>query len=177
MSRLSLQPETDRGVLAIAARFRGGAGVAIGDGADMMAADAAGFTLPARKRPISPLQLPPGILTGTAVGSYLDLPHQFGPRTGWFWDINALTAYGFTAGAIAVSINAPMVTSAGNPWAIEPVGSFTQAGVLPYGQKGMPLLDSSMRLVFTVTATLTGQAQISGQVTMVPAERIDEYLA
>lgn len=166
----------DSGVLAIAARFGAGAGIAVGDQADTAAADAAGLLVPRRKRPILPFVLPPGLLNSTAVGSYLDLPHQFGPRTGWFWDIVALSAYGFTAGAIAVSLNAPLVTTAGNPWAIEPVGSFTQAGIITYGQKGIPLLDGTQRLVFTVTATLTGTAQISGQVVAVPAERISEYL-
>ena len=129
------------------------------------------------RRPVFPFALPPGILTATSVGSFLDLPHQFGPRTGYFWDVVALTAFGFTAGAIAVSKNAPLVTAAGNPWAIEPEGSFTQAGVITYPQKGMPLLDATDRLVFTVTAALTGTAQISGQVICVPAERIDEYLS
>lgn len=166
----------DAGIIAIAARFGAGAGIAIGDQADAAAADAAGLAVRRRKRPIMPFALPPGLLTATAVGSFLDLPHQFGPRTGWFWDVAALTAYGFTAGAIAVSLNAPLITTAGNPYAIEPVGSFTQAGVITYGLKGMPLLDATQRLVFTVTATLTGQAQISGQVTAVPAERISEYL-
>jgi hypothetical protein len=127
-----------------------------------------------------PFNLPPGIIsastTGIAVGSFLDLPRQFGPPTGWFWDITALSAQGFTAGAIGVSKNAPLVTTTGAAYAIEPVGSFTAAGVIPFPQRGMPLLDSSERLVFTVTAALTGAAQISGQVVAVPAERIDEYL-
>lgn len=168
--------DPNAGMVAIAARFGAGAGIAAGPGADAMAADAAGLPMPRRCRPFMPFTLPPGLLTATAVGSYLDLPMQFGPRLGWFWDISALSAYGFTAGAIAVSVNAPMVTAAGNPVAIEPVGSFTQAGVIPYSRKGLPLLDSSERLIFTVTAALTGYAQISGQVVAVPAERISEYM-
>ncbi len=166
----------DSGVLAIAARFGGGAGIAIGDQADTMAASAAGLAVPCRKRPFMPSPLPPGILTTTSVGSFLDLPHQFGPRSGYFWDVSALSAYGFTAGTIGVSINAPLVTPQGNPYAIEPVASFTQAGILFFSRKGMPLLDASERLVFTVTGTLTGQAQISGEITIVPAERISEYM-
>jgi hypothetical protein len=75
-----------------------------------------------------------------------------------------------------VTRNFPIVTAAGNPYAIEPVGAFSQAGVLTYPQKGMPLLDGSERLVFTVTSALTGVAQISGTVIAVPAERISEYL-
>jgi hypothetical protein len=124
-----------------------------------------------------PFNLPPGLLTGTSVGSYLDLPQQFGPPTGWFWDILSLTATGFTAGTIAVSKNFPLVTAAGDPWSLEPVGAFFQAGIVPYAQHGMPLLDSTERLVFTVTSTLTGTAQISGMVAAIPAERIDEYLS
>jgi hypothetical protein len=172
-------PGTDAGTAAIGLSF--GAGAALGGGIGQGAADAAGTAagLPRRRacRPVMPFTLPPGILTATSVGSYLDLPGQFGPPTGWFWDVLALTAYGFTAGTIAVSKNAPLLTAAGNPYAVEPQASFTQAGILTFSQKGMPLLDSCDRLVFTVTGTLTGQAQISGQVVAIPAERIDEYLS
>lgn len=169
----------DDGVAAIGLRFGVGAAVGggLGPGSVTAADDAAGMLVRPCKRPVTSFTLPPGILTATTVGSFLDLPHQFGPRTGWFWDITALTASGFTAGAIAVSKNAPFVTTAGQPYAIEPVASFTQAGVITFGQKGMPLLDSSERLVFTVTAALTGTAQVSGQVVLVPAERLDEYLS
>jgi hypothetical protein len=153
------------------------AGGGLGEGAADAAADGAG--LPRRRmiRPVMPFNLPPGLLNLTALGSVLDLPAQFGPPTGWFWDITALAAYGFTAGTIAVTKNFPLVTPAGDPWALEPVGSFFQSGIITFPQHGMPLLDSTERLVFTVTATMTGFAQISGQVVAVPAERIDEYLS
>lgn len=175
---MSILAGTDSGVAAIGARFGIGAavGAGIGEGATAAAAEAAGMVRTCR-RPVFTFTLPPGLLTATSVGSYLDLPHQFGPRTGYFWDVVALTAYGFTAGAIAVTKNAPLVTPAGNPFAIEPVGSFAQAGVIPFPRKGLPLLDPTERLVFCVTAALTGTAQFSGQVVCVPAERIDEYLA
>jgi hypothetical protein len=151
------------------------AGGGLGDGAADAATEAAGI-LRRPRRPAMPFNLPPGLLTATAVGSFLDLPAQFGPPNGWFWDITSLSAYGFTAGTLAVTRNAPLVTTAGNPYAIEPLGSFIQAGVLTYPQKGTPLLDSSERLIFTVTSALTGQAQISGTVIAVPADRISEYL-
>lgn len=168
---------TDDGMLAIGARFGVTAQVGAGAGEGAQAAAvAAGLTV-APKRPVQSFPLPPGLLTATAVGSYLDLPAQFGPPVGWFWDIVMLSAYGFTAGALAVTKNFPLVTTAGNPYAIEPVGSFSQAGVIPYPQRGNPLLAPGDRLVFTVTAALTGQAQISGQVVAVPAERLDEYLS
>ena len=175
-------PETSDALAAIGASFgiTAAAGAGLGQAADEAAetASTAGLLVPhRRRRPILPFVLPPGILTVTTVGAYLDLPHQFGPRTGWFWDITALSAYGFTAGAVAVTKNFPLVTTAGNPYALEPVASFSQAGVISFGQKGMPLLDATERLVFTVTAALTGSAQISGQAVMVPAERIDEYLS
>lgn len=176
---MSIMGGTDDGLIAIGARFGIGAavGAGLGPGAADAAASAAGM-LPVRcRRPVFPFNLPPAILTVTTVGAFLDMPHQFGPRTGWFWDVTALTASGFTAGAIGVSKNAPLVTAAGNASAIEPVASFTQAGVITFARKGMPLLDSSERLVFTVTAALTGTAQISGMVIAVPAERIGEYMA
>lgn len=169
---------SDSGTAAIAARFNIGAAVGAGAGEGTGEAVAATLGRPALLRPVQPFNLPPGLIaSGATAGTYLDLPAQFGPPTGWFWDVTALTAYGFTAGTIAASKNAPLQTTAGNPYAIEPVGSFTQAGVLTYPQKGIPLLSPSERLVFTVTSTLTGAAQISGQVIMVPAERIDEYLS
>jgi hypothetical protein len=169
----------DAGTAAIALRFSAGAGAALGRGAESAAMAGAGLAVAPRKRPVFPFSLPPGLLTTTTVGSFLDLPEQFGPPTGWFWDVVMLSAFGFTAGAIAVSKNAPLVTAAGAPVAIEPVGSFAQAGVLTYPQKGIPLLDGSDRLVFTVTSALTAPAgvQFSGQVIAVPAERIDEYLS
>lgn len=170
----------DAGTAAIAARFSFGAAAAVdGAGADAagMAMESAGLAPPRVKRPVRSGPLPAGILTATSVGSFLDLPHQFGPRTGWYWDVVSLTAAGFTAGTLGVSKNFPLVTTGGIPYAIEPVGSFTAAGVLVFPQKGMPLLDASERLVFTVTATMTGTAQISGQIVIVPAERLDEYLS
>ena len=174
----------DDGLLAIHARFgiAAGGGAAAGDSAQAAALQAgqaaAGLLgVPCRKRPVTPFNLPPGLLTATAVGSYLDLPYMFGPQPGWYWDVTALSAAGFTAGALAVTKNFPLVTAAGNPYGIEAVGSFGQAGVIAFPQHGMPLLDSTERLVFTVTAALTGYAQISGQVIQVPAERIDEYLS
>jgi len=162
---------------AIGASFGISAGGGLGEGAADAAAMAAGAPARAAKRPVMPFMLNPGLLNQTAVGSYLDMPAQFGPPTGWFWDVVSLSAYGFSAGTVAVTKNFPLVTSAGNPYGLEPVGSFTQAGVLTYPQHGMPLLDHTERLVFTVTSTLTGQAQFSGQVIAIPAERIDEYLS
>jgi hypothetical protein len=153
------------------------AGGGLGEGATDAAMDGAGIPRRRLVRAVMPFNLPPGLLTATTVGSFLDLPQQFGPPTGWFWDITALSASGFTAGAIAVTKNAPFITATGSPYAIEPVGSFIQAGVIPFPQHGMPLLDSSERLVFTVTTALTGFAQISGQVVAIPADRIDEYLS
>jgi hypothetical protein len=174
---MSVQP-TDAGTAAIGLAFGAGisAGGGIGEGAADMAAFGAGLTRRLRRQAM-PFNLPPGLIaSGSGIGAYLDLPPQFGPPNGWFWDITALSAFGFTAGSIGISKNAPLVTTAGNACAIEPVGSFTQSGVIPFPQRGMPLLDSSERLVFTVTTALTGAAQISGQVIAIPAERIDEYL-
>lgn len=162
---------------AIGASFGIGASVGggIGEGAADAAMSAAG--LPRRpRRPAMPFNLPPGLLTATTVGSFLDIPAQFGPPSGWFWDITSLTTSGFTAGAVAVTRNAPFITPAGGAYGIEPVGTFTQAGIITYPQKGTPLLDGSERLVFTVTSALTGSCQVSGTVIAVPAERISEYL-
>jgi hypothetical protein len=172
------QQQTDDAMGAIGASFGigGSVGGGLGEGAGAAAMTAAGRARP-YKRPVMPFVLPPGLITSTAVGSYLDLPAQFGPPSGWFWDIVAISAYGFTAGTLAVSKNFPLVTSTGAPYAVEPVGSFIQSGVLTYPQRGTPLLDGSERLVFTVTSTLTGNVQISGQVIAVPAERIDDYLS
>jgi hypothetical protein len=170
----------DNAMAAIGASF--GIGASIGGGVGPDAADmAASAAAPAlyrtpRKRPVMPFNFPPGIITATAVGSYIDLPNQFGPSTGWFWDILSLSIQGFTAGSISVTKNFPAVTPAGALLAIEPVASFAAAGTQNFPQHGTPLLDSSERLVFTVTSTLTGFGQVSGMVAQVPSERIDEYL-
>lgn len=165
----------DAGLVSIAANF--GIGLGAGRGAETAAMEAAGIPCARPRQPVFPFAFPPGILTSTTVGSFLDLPDQFGPPLGWFWDVTSLTISGFTAGALAVSRNAPFVTAAGNPVAVEPVASFTAAGVVTFPQKGNPLLDGSERLVFTVTSALTGVAQVSGTVIAVPAARIDDYLS
>jgi len=166
---------TDSGIASIAAGF--GIGVAIGDQAQGNALLAAGM---GRRKPcpaVFPFPLPPGILTTTGVGTFLDSPDQFGPPTGWFWDVTSLTLTGFTAGTIAVTRNAPAVDTLGNPIAIEWVTSAAAVGTIQFPQKGNPLLDGNDRLVFTVTGTLTGQLRVTGTVIAVPASRIDEYLS
>lgn len=170
---------TDDGLVAIGARFGIGAavGAGLGEGAAGAAADAAGYVRPARKRPIYPFNLPPGLLAVTTVGAYLDVPHQFGPRTSYYWDVTSITIEGFTAGQVNVSKNAPAVTAAGNPYAVENVAQFLNQGTQNMPMRGQPLLDATERLVFTVVSAITGYAQIGGTVVMIPAERIDEYLA
>jgi hypothetical protein len=166
----------DSGIAAIAASF--GIGIGLGQGAEGMAADAAGLPRARKPKPaVFPFSLPPGLLTAVTVGSFIDLPDTFGPPMGWFWDVTSISLTGFTAGAIAVTKNAPFITPAGAPVAVEPVTFFTQAGVINFPQKGTPLLDGNDRLVFTVTATITGVVQVSGTVIAVPASRIDEYLS
>ena len=171
-------PGTDDGMAVIAASF--GIGAGIGADAEGLALDGAGIARVRRRvSPIYPFHFPPQQIAGTTVGSF-SAPgtDQSGPATGWFWDVTSLTASGFTAGTVAVTLNSPFVTPAGNPSAIEPVASFQQAGVLTFPQRGMPLLDGNDYLVFTVTSAITGgPVIISGSVIMVPASRIDEYLS
>lgn len=169
--------QADDGMAVITATFSAGAGLGLGgDSAEDGALAAAGLPRRRARRPYQEFNLPPGLLSTTTVGSFVDLPAQWQPPTGWVWDISMLSIYGFTAGAIAVSLNAPMVTAAGAPYAIEPVASFAAAGVQSFARKGYPLLDATQRLVFTVTSALTGVGQISGMVIAVPAERLSEYL-
>jgi hypothetical protein len=167
---------SDAGSAAIAASFSVSAGGGIGDGAADTALGAIGLTR-LRKRPIFPFQLTPATLTATAVGSFIDIPGNYQPPLGWLWDITSLTAYGFTAGTLAVTYNFPLVTAAGGQYALEPVGAFNQAGVLTFSQKSMPFMDSTQRLVITVTSTITGYVQVSGSAVAVPAERVDEYVS
>jgi hypothetical protein len=167
--------EADSGIASIALHF--GAGAAIGDNAQDGALAVAGMPRRVPKPAVFPFNLPPGVLTAVTVGSFLDLSEQFGPPTGWFWDVTSIALSGFTSGAVAVSKNAPYVTPAGNPVAVEPVTFFNQAGIINFPQKGTPLLDGGDRLVFTVTATITGVVQVSGTVIAVPVCRMDEYLS
>src|SRR5712664_3723070 len=103
---LTSEQRVDAGTAAIGAAFGIGASVGggIGEGAGDMAAMGAGLAR-RMKRPVMPFTLPPGIITATTVGSFIDSPDQFGPPTGWFWDVVALTAFGFTAGTLGVSKN------------------------------------------------------------------------
>lgn len=167
--------ETRDAIASIALQF--GAGAAVGDQAEDGALAVAGMPRRRCRPPVFPFPMPPGTLMGTTVGSFLDLPDQFGPPAGWFWDVTSLSITGFTAGAVTVTRNFPAVTAAGTPVAIETVGVAAAAGVLPFGQKGNPLLDGNDRLVFTVTSAITGLVIISGTVIAVPASRIDEYLS
>lgn len=156
-----------------------GAGAGLGQGADETAMAAAGMPVRRRCPPVFPFPLPPGVLVTTTVGSFLDLPGQWGPPTGWLWDITMLSVTGFSAGSVAVTKNAPSVTAAGNPVAVEPVWTFAAQGVQAFPQKGNPLLDANDRLVFTVAGALTAPngVIISGTVIAVPAARVDEYLS
>jgi hypothetical protein len=162
---------------AIGARFgiTAALGAGVGEGAAAAAAAAGLAVAPPRR--VQPFPLPPGLLTATAVGSFLDLPQQFGPPVGWWWDITMLSLTGFTAGAVIASKNAPAVTAGGNPAAVELVWTFAAAGQQAFPQKGNPLLAPGDRLVFTVSSVMTGAAQIGGAVVMVPAERLDDYLS
>lgn len=168
----------DDGMVAIGARFgvTAAVGAGIGEGGAAAAASAAGLAI-APPRRVQPFNLPPGLLSAAAVGSVLDLPAQFGPPVGWWWDITMLSVTGFTAGAVIASKNAPAVTAGGNPAAVEQVWTFAAAGQQPFPQKGNPLLSPGERLVFTVSSALTGTPMISGAVIMIPAERLDEYLS
>lgn len=157
---------TDSGVAAIGARFGMGAALAAGTGADAgEVAGALGMGRSRCRRPYFPFQLPNGLLTATTVGSALDIPMNFGPRTGYLWDVTMLDLSGFTAGAVSVSKNG-----------FDEIAVFSSAGPQHFPQKGEPLLDCTERLVFTVTSAITGAVRVGGSVIMVPAERIDEYL-
>lgn len=164
----SVGGELDGGMLAIGARFGIGAAAVLGmPSPDDAIAEAAG--LPVRRRcarPVFPFQLPGGLLVATTVGSQLDIPMNFGPRTGWLWDVTMIDLSGFTAGAVSVSKNG-----------FEEIALFSAAGPQHFPQKGEPLLDCTERLVFTVVSAITGNVRVSGSVIMVPAERIDSYLS
>jgi hypothetical protein len=163
----------------IAASFGIGAAVGRDLGAEVDALIAAGGSPRLACRPIGMHNLPPGKLTTTGVGTFVDLPMQWGPRTGYVWDVTSLTVQGFTAGTVVVTKNAPAVDTASNPIAIEYVASFTSAGIVTFPQHGMPLLDFTERLVFTVTSALTvaNTVLITGTVIAIPVERMSEYLS
>ena len=176
---MSVLAGSDSGLVAIGARFGVGAsvGAGIGEGAAAAAADGAGLARRACRRPIRPFMLPPGLLPAVSIGSYLDLPDQFGPPTGWFWDITSLTINGPSTGTVAVAKNAPAITPGGGAYAVELVAVLTAETPAFFPRKGMPLLDASERLVFTVVSALGSIGSVTGSVVSVPAERIDEYMS
>jgi hypothetical protein len=167
--------EADSGIASIALHF--GAGAAIGEGAQDGALAVAGMPRRQPKPPVFPYPVPSTLLTGTTVGSFVVA--DFAPQSGWFADITMITLSGFTAGTVVATKGAPAVTAAGTPVAIEYVASFPAAGVLPFPQKGNPLLDANDLLYFTVTSALTAPngVVITGVSVMVPVSRIDEYLS
>lgn len=163
---------------SIAASF--GIGVGLGPGAEDSALTAAGLPARARCKPaVFPFHIPPTPLLGTSVGSFAVLSSTVGVGSGWFWDITSLSAFGFTAGALAVTKAAPAVTPSGAQSAIEFIASFTQAGIIPFPQKGNPLLDANDDLYVTVTSALTAPSGVvlAGTAVMVPVSRMDDYLS
>lgn len=105
---------------------------------------------------------------GSGAGT-LNSPNLLGPQIGNYWDVRCIQASGFTAGTVAVTLNA----GSG-----ELVCYFTAQGVQLVG-KGQILLGGNDNLYFTaagITSTNQGPVSISVSGITIAAPLIGEYL-
>lgn len=101
---------------------------------------------------------------GANVSGTMDTPDRNGPKDGFFWDVRRLTAWGFTAGTVTVTLN----DINGEQVAVFPqAGQFTWSGNLILAQRD--------RLI-AVSAGITGNVQLQGQAIEVSTQIMPEYL-
>lgn len=104
-----------------------------------------------------------GAIALTGGNGTLDVGGMFEPPRGLIWSIRRLSATGYTAGSVSVTIDG-----------LEPVAPFPSAGVFYFGQ-GNLLLEAGHRLVFTATG-ITGAVNIFGRADQFPYWYLSEYL-
>lgn len=107
-----------------------------------------------------------GAVTLSAGAGTLDQPDRMGPHDPFWWDVRRLSAWGFTAGAVNVTLN----DATGNG---ELLASFPQAGQFTWS--GQVFLGPRDRLVVTATG-ITGNVFIAGQAAEVSSTMLPRYL-
>ena len=116
-----------------------------------------------------PVEIPAHAIPLTAGAGTLDIPNELGPRDGYFWAIEYVTAAGFTAGTVNTYLGTPDTVAQSNVRF-----PFAQAGVWEPGRTAAILIPGE-RLVF-VAAGITGNVVISGKVTQAPLRFLHRYL-
>jgi predicted phage tail protein len=104
-------------------------------------------------------------MTITSNAGTLNVPNMLGPQTGYYWDVKRITATGFSAGTVTVTLGA----GGGETLTI-----ISAAGSLLLG-KAHILLSGSDNLYFTA-ASITGTVAISLAGIEIAAPVIGEYL-
>jgi hypothetical protein len=107
-----------------------------------------------------------GAVQLTAGAGTLDQPDRMGPHDPYWWDVRRLSAWGFTAGTVNVTLN----DATGNG---ELLASFPQAGQFTWS--GQLFLGPRDRLVITATG-ITGNVFIAGQAAEIAATMLPRYL-
>jgi hypothetical protein len=98
--------------------------------------------------------------TGTS-----DLADRLGPKDGYWWDLRRLSAWGFTAGTVTVTLN----DANGEQLAV-----FTQAGQWTWS--GNTFLGPRDRLVVVTSGITGGPVQVQGQAVEVSTQQLPNYL-
>lgn len=102
-------------------------------------------------------------ITGAAGTS--DLADRLGPKDGYWWDLRRLSAWGFTAGTVTVTLN-----DANG----EQVAVFTSAGQFTWS--GNLFLGPRDRLVVVTSGITGGPVQVQGQAVEVGTTMLPQYL-
>jgi hypothetical protein len=94
-----------------------------------------------------------------------DQADKLGPKDGYWWDLRRLSAWGFTAGTVTVTLND--VNG-------EQVALFPQAG--QWSWSGNLFLGPRDRLVIVTTGITGGPVQIQGQAVEISTQQLPNYL-
>jgi hypothetical protein len=111
--------------------------------------------------------LPIAALSGNGT---LNVKDGWGPKTGYWWDLHRISAWGFTAGTLTVYRNSG---GSGSPSGIQ-VGVFSSVGEFTWG-KGQKMIPPDDWLIF-VAASITGTVQFEVGATAIQSTWLPNYL-
>jgi len=109
-----------------------------------------------------------GALTNqVAQNGVLDYPDRYGPHEGYMWDVHRLSAWGWTAGSVAVYLNDSLGFG-------EQLANYSVPGQWTWGHRQMVLTPRDR--VVVVATNITGAVYFAGQATEVEAPWWAEYI-
>lgn len=118
-----------------------------------------------------PIVMPPLIAPGAGPAN-ISVPDAGGPHDGFIWDVRRLSATGFTAGSVTLSVGPPGAASAA-PNTQNNIATWNSTGSFFFS--GGLLLNQRDHLVFTA-AGITGNVLITGMAVEMDADLLGEYL-